>query len=72
MQHIKFEDVSVTELTTVINEWIKNETYRDVLRMRYIDGYTFERIAEEKFLSTTSVKNIIYKYEHIIEQHLPK
>lgn len=70
MQHMKFEDVSATELTRVINDWIKNETYRDILHMRYIDGYTFERIAEKKIFSVTAVKNIVYKSERIIEQHL--
>lgn len=70
MRHEKFEDVSIVKLIEVINEWIRNEDYREMLRMRYIDGYTFERIAEEKNLSVTAVKNIIYKSEYIIRQHL--
>lgn len=70
MKHTKFEDASVKELTEVINNWIKNEEYREILYMRYINGYTFECIAEKKILSVTAVKNIIYKSERIIEQHL--
>lgn len=58
MQHTRFEDVSITELIKVIDEWIRNEDYREILRMRYLEGYTFERIAEEKNLSVTAVKNI--------------
>ena len=70
MYHTKFEDVSMKVLCELIDEWIRNEDYREILRMRYLEGYTFERIAEEKNLSVTAAKNIIYKSERIIEQHL--
>lgn len=70
MHHTKFEDVSMKVICELIDEWIRNEDYREILRMRYLEGYTFERIAEKKILSVTAVKNIIYKSERIIEQHL--
>ena len=50
-----------SEMRGLINEHIHNEKHRRILLLRYIDGLTYERIAEAVGMSTQQVKNIIYK-----------
>ena len=67
------DDVSKSELDNLIAEWIigKNaERDRAILRRRLFDGITFERIAEEFDLSVRQTKNIVYKCERKIYNHI--
>ncbi len=50
----------------VIAEYVHSQRDRDLLLRRYIDGVTFEKLAEEFGLSDRQVKNIVYKYEVIL------
>lgn len=43
-----------------INEWIKSERDRSILKRRFIDGLTFEELAEEFNLSVQAIKKIVY------------
>lgn len=54
----------------VIDDYIHNERDRMILVRRYIDGVCYEPLAEEFNLSARQVKNIIYKYESVIFEHL--
>ena len=54
-------DISVSELSNLIDEWIFSERDRKILKRRLIDGLTYERIAEEFDLSPRYVSTIIYK-----------
>jgi RNA polymerase sigma factor (sigma-70 family) len=62
-------DISVSELSNLIDEWIFSERDRKILKRRLIDGLTYERIAEEFDLSPRYVSTIIYKG---IQQIVPK
>lgn len=67
------DDASKSELDNLIEEWIigKNaERDRAILRRRLFDGITFERIAEEFDLSVRQTKNIVYKCERKIYNHI--
>lgn len=59
-----------SQIGTVIDEYIHNEKIRGILKRRYIDGVTYERIAEEFEMSVRQIKNIIYKNELKIFEHL--
>lgn len=72
MRHITDFNISNSDLEHIINEWIHNDVHKDVLKRRYINGLTFEKIAEEMDLSTASVKKIIYKSEPIITKYSHK
>ena len=61
-----FEKVANSELNKLITEWVKNEKARKMLRRHFIDGITFERLAEEMGLSTQWVKQTVYKYADIL------
>lgn len=55
-----FEDIPNSKIEELINEYIHSERDRQILRRRFIDGITFERIAEEFDLSARHVKKIVY------------
>ena len=52
-----------SEITEAINERIHSERDRALLKRRYIDGKTYEALAEEFDLSVSQIKRIIYKHE---------
>ena len=47
----------------MIDEYVHSERDRGILKRRYVDGLTYERLAEEFDLSVAQIKRIIYKYE---------
>lgn len=52
-----------SQISAVIDEYIHNERNRKLLKRRYIDGVTFERLAEEFDISVRHAKTIVYKSE---------
>lgn len=63
---MNFDDLSRSDIEYLIDEWIHNERNRSILKRRFLDGITYERIAEEFDLSVRQVKNIVYKGENRI------
>ena len=57
----RFTNISNSELSHLIDEWIKNERDRAMLKRRFIDGVGYERLAEEFDLSAKQVYRIIIK-----------
>lgn len=57
MQH----KISLTnsEIAELISEHIHSERNRRIMRMKLIDGYTYERIAEAVEMSPRQIKNIV-------------
>lgn len=58
-----------SQIEHVIDEHIHVQRDRNLLKRRYIDGITFEKLGEEFGLSDRQVKNIVYKYEAVIFRH---
>ena len=56
-------DISNSELSALIDEWISSERDRKILKRRLIDGVCYEPLAEEFGLSARQIKNIVYKSE---------
>lgn len=67
---MKFENLSNSDLNTLINQWIRSKRNRSILRKRLIDGVTYEQLAEEFDLSVRQTKNIVYKCEDMIFRHI--
>lgn len=63
---MKFENVSNTELSAIIDDWVKGERNRAILKRRLIDLICYEPLAEEFELSVRQVKSIVYKGEQSI------
>jgi len=62
--------LSCSDIAVLIDEWIRNERDRRILKRRLLDGITYDRLAEEFDLSVRQVKNIVYKGENRIFAHM--
>ena len=60
-QNVSLNDLSNSQLSCLIDEWIRSERDRAILKRRLIDGICFEPLAEEFDLSVRQVKNIVYR-----------
>lgn len=67
---MKYENISNSQISHLIDEWIKSERDRNILKRRLIDGICFEPLAEEFNLSVRQIKNIVYKSEAILIKHI--
>jgi hypothetical protein len=67
---MNIEGIPNSELSRMIDEWIKGERNRKMLKRRLIDGICYEPLAEEFGLSVTHTKSIIYKQQEILFRHL--
>ena len=54
-------DISNSEIDYLIDQWIRNERDRAILKDRLINGITFERLAEKHDMSVRQIQNIVYK-----------
>ena len=70
-----FEGLPRSEIEHLIDEWIVGasmlhaERNRQIMKRRYIDGITFEKLGEEFSLSDWQVKNICYECCKKINRH---
>lgn len=69
-----FEGKSRSEIEKIIDEWIvcctNAERNRCIMKRRYIDGLTFEKLSEEFDLSVVQTKNIVYSMNKMLEKHI--
>ena len=65
-----FDDLSRSDIIYLIDEWIRSERDRAILKRRLLDGITYERLAEEFDLSVRQIKTIVYKSENRIFAHM--
>jgi hypothetical protein len=57
----KFTNISNTELSQLIDEWVKGERDRKIMKRRLIDCICFEPLAEEFDLSVQHTHTIVSK-----------
>lgn len=62
----RFNNISNTELQHIIEEWIKSERDRGIMKRRLIDGITIEKLAEEYDLSVKQVHRLAMKYSEYL------
>lgn len=67
---INLDNITNSRIKEVVTEYIHSERDRGILIDRYVNGYTFERIAEIHDMSTVQIKRIIYKNEMTVFKHL--
>ena len=63
-------DISRSEFENAIDEWCLNKKYREILKHRFLDGCTYEEIAEIVDMSDRQVKRIVYKYGDAVLNHI--
>lgn len=54
-------NIANSEIDYLIDQWIRSERDRAILKDRLINGMTFERLAEKHDMSVRQTKNIVYK-----------
>ena len=54
-------NLSNSQLEKLIDEWVRGERNRKIMKRRLIDCICFEPLAEEFELSVRQIKNIVYK-----------
>ena len=64
----RFTNISNTELSQLIDEWIRGERDRAIMKRRLIDGICFEPLAEEFELSVTHTWKIVEKNLKILNK----
>jgi DNA-directed RNA polymerase sigma subunit (sigma70/sigma32) len=62
----RFINISNTQLSQVIDEWVKGERDRRIMKRRLIDCICLEPLAEEFDLTVDRVKQIVYKWQRLI------
>lgn len=60
MSHKIPEDVTNTNLILCINEYVRIDKHKDILKDKWFRGLTIEQIAEKYEISETRAKQIIY------------
>lgn len=60
-----------SQIRRIIEDFIHSERDRKILIRRFIDGVTFEKLAEEQDMSVRQIKNIVYRDEKIIFSKFP-
>ena len=59
--------ITNTQILERINEYVHSKKYRELLRMRMVDGLTYEQIAEAVEMSPAQVYRIVKKYADLIK-----
>lgn len=58
---MKYDDLSNSELASFIDEWVRKERDREMLKDRLIDGLLYEELAEKHHFSVRSIQRIVYR-----------
>lgn len=59
-----------SECEELIEEWVFNSRDKEVVKQRFLEGHTYETIAEMNDMSVSTVKRIIYKCEALLLEHI--
>ena len=58
------------KMRDAIDKYVVNPRYRNVLLLKYYDGYSHEEVAEKSNYSTQHVKYICKEYQDYLFSHL--
>lgn len=60
MTHEIPEHIKNSELIFCIDEFVRNERDREILKYKWFNGYTIEKLSDKYNLSETKIKSIVY------------
>lgn len=60
MTHEIPPDTLNSNINYCIDEYVRLETHRDILRDKWFRGMSFEKIAQEYSISVQAAKNVVY------------
>lgn len=67
---MKYDDLSNSELASLIDEWVRKERDREMLKDRLINGMLYEPLAEKYNLSVRYTQQVIYKASEQLFKHI--
>ena len=69
---MKAEDFgkSRSEWENLIDEWVLSERDRKILKLRLLDGLTYEQLAEAVDMLVRQVKTIVCRCEKLLIKHI--
>lgn len=67
---IDLDNISNSQISAAIDEWVHSERDRKILKRRLIDGICYEPLADEFGLSVRHMKSIVSKAEAQLFKHL--
>lgn len=73
---MNLDDVTNEDIQKAIDSWIHSERDRLILKLRLIDGYTFQKISDHLYnenkidIGTRQIGNIVSKCEEKLFKHL--
>ena len=59
-----------SDMRLAIEEYVHNSKHRELLRLRYCDGYTYEEIAWRTDYSPQHVKAVCREYKNLLISRL--
>lgn len=57
---------SAKRLCEIIDDYVHDARYREILKMRFCENFTYEVIAEEVGFSTQYTKEIVKRYKTML------
>ena len=67
---LDLDNISNSDISRLIDEWIHSERDRKILKRRLIDGICYEPLADEMDMSVRQIKNIVSKAEAKLFKHM--
>lgn len=67
---MNLSELSNSQISELIDEWIHSERDRKILKRRLIDGICYEPLAEEFDMSVRQMQNIVYKAQKVLFKKL--
>ena len=61
MRHRIPDDITNSQVMAAIDEYIRHERDREILKKHWFSGYSFDELSCEYNLSANSIKDIVYK-----------
>lgn len=63
-------ELSRTQIEWLIHEYIHDRRDRDICHLRFIDGLTYEKLAEEVGMSARQVRRIIFRCKQVFAERM--
>lgn len=67
---MNLDDMTNSEIADAIDEYVRGERNRGILKRRLIDEICYEPLAEEFDISVSQLKRILYKSQNQLFSHL--
>ena len=68
----RFTNISNTELAEYIENWVRGERDRQIMKRRLIDCIGLEALGEEFGLTVDRIKQIVYKWQKVLLKQIPE